>query len=73
MKPMKPVGIDDVEDPSEEDLSFFFFTESFRMKRVVTLHQKLRHSIHRSLSGTVCLWLFTRRKAFHAKKDAVWY
>lgn len=39
------------------------------MKRVVTLHQKLRHSIHRSLSGTVCLWLFTRRKAFHAKKD----
>lgn len=27
---MKPVGIDDVEDPSEEDLSFFFFYGIFQ-------------------------------------------
>lgn len=73
MKPMKPVDIDNVEDPSEEDPSFFFFPESFRMKRVVTTHQKLRQLIHRSVSGTVGLWLFIRRKAFNAKKDAVWY
>lgn len=73
MKPMKPVDIDNVEDPSKEDLSFFFLTESFGMKGVVTMHQKLRQLIHGSVSGTVCLWLFTRRKAFNAKKDAVWY
>lgn len=70
-KPVKPVDIDNVEDPSEEDLSFL--PESFTIKRVVTMHQELRQLSRCSVSRTVCRWLLTTQKALNAKKDYVWY